>query len=262
MVIAEEKLAACGQNRTHLGPCPATVATVCGSQFGAGERRACHWESPSVPAFGDAFDPAGESWCLGSGCDSTGRHRCSLPPPLQTQRRTQMFPRGGSRVRPLGQAAVHQGRGYPGDTRWCVVFAGERRANGQLVVASAVPVRTLRSSVRAWRNAVDTTHPGAGAPPPIGHDRGVRIMTPTQVLGTIPAPVLFILSGISMYLGAAVAVGLFDVATPAGVAWLRCLGAALVLLLWRRPGREAWRGRQLVLAGAFGVVTAAMNIVF
>ncbi|WP_208326019.1 EamA family transporter [Amycolatopsis arida] len=65
-----------------------------------------------------------------------------------------------------------------------------------------------------------------------------------------------------MYLGAALAVGLFDVAAPAGVAWLRTLGAALVLLAWRRPGRAAWRGRPLLLAGAFGVVTAGMNMLF
>ena len=65
-----------------------------------------------------------------------------------------------------------------------------------------------------------------------------------------------------MYLGAAVAVRLFEVATPAGVAWLRCLGAAIVLLAWRRPGRQAWRGRPLLLAGGFGVVTAGMNVVF
>lgn len=65
-----------------------------------------------------------------------------------------------------------------------------------------------------------------------------------------------------MYLGAAIAVGLFDVATPAGVAWLRCLGAALMLLAWRRPGRAAWRGRPLLLAGVFGVVTAGMNVLF
>src|SRR5699024_9267805 len=87
-------------------------------------------------------------------------------------------------------------------------------------------------------------------------------MARTRGLWTVPAPVLFVLSGISMYLGAAVAVRLFEVATPAGVAWLRCLGAALVLLLWRRPGKGAWRGRQLLLAAAFGVVTAAMNVVF
>jgi inner membrane transporter RhtA len=49
-----------------------------------------------------------------------------------------------------------------------------------------------------------------------------------------------------MYAGAAVAVDLFGHATPAGVAWLRCLGAAVVLLAWRRPGRAAWRGRRSV----------------
>ncbi|WP_425466478.1 EamA family transporter [Prauserella muralis] len=65
-----------------------------------------------------------------------------------------------------------------------------------------------------------------------------------------------------MYVGAAIAVWLFAAAAPSGVAWLRCLGAALILLAWRRPGRAAWRGRPLLLAGAFGVVTAGMNVVF
>jgi inner membrane transporter RhtA len=65
-----------------------------------------------------------------------------------------------------------------------------------------------------------------------------------------------------MYVGAAMAVWLFDVASPSGVAWLRCLGAAIVLLAWRRPPRAAWRGRSLVLAGTFGTVTAGMNVVF
>lgn len=65
-----------------------------------------------------------------------------------------------------------------------------------------------------------------------------------------------------MYVGAALAVGLFEVASPAGVAWLRCVGAALILLSWRRPGRAAWRGRPLLLAGTFGVVTAGMNVLF
>ncbi|WP_396345806.1 EamA family transporter [Haloechinothrix sp. LS1_15] len=65
-----------------------------------------------------------------------------------------------------------------------------------------------------------------------------------------------------MYLGAAFAVWLFDEVSPSGVAWLRCLGAALVLLAWRRPPRAAWRGRPLLLAGTFGVVTAGMNVLF
>jgi inner membrane transporter RhtA len=65
-----------------------------------------------------------------------------------------------------------------------------------------------------------------------------------------------------MYLGAAVAVWLFAEIDPASVAWLRQLGAALVLLAWRRPGRHAWRGRVFWLAALFGLVTAGMNIAF
>ncbi|HEY0638735.1 MAG TPA: EamA family transporter [Pseudonocardiaceae bacterium] len=65
-----------------------------------------------------------------------------------------------------------------------------------------------------------------------------------------------------MYLGAAVAVVLFDQLSPSVVAWLRLLGAAAVLLAWRRPSREAWRGRRLALAAAFGLATALMNLAF
>lgn len=79
---------------------------------------------------------------------------------------------------------------------------------------------------------------------------------------TVPAPLLFVVGGISMYAGAAVAVDLFDQVSPTGVAWLRVTGAALVLLVWRRPGAAAWRGRRVVVAGAFGLVTAAMNVAF
>jgi inner membrane transporter RhtA len=65
-----------------------------------------------------------------------------------------------------------------------------------------------------------------------------------------------------MYGGAAVAITLFPVASPAAVAWLRCLGAAIVLVAWRRPGRASWRGRKFWLAATFGLVTAGMNVVF
>lgn len=44
-----------------------------------------------------------------------------------------------------------------------------------------------------------------------------------------------IVGATSMYLGAAVAVGLFDVLSPSAVAWLRIAGAALVLVAWVRP---------------------------
>lgn len=77
-----------------------------------------------------------------------------------------------------------------------------------------------------------------------------------------PSALLFVIGGLSMYLGAAVAVGLFDELGPSAVAWLRQLGAAVVLLAWRRPGRAAWRGKSFWLAALFGLVTAVMNLVF
>jgi inner membrane transporter RhtA len=78
----------------------------------------------------------------------------------------------------------------------------------------------------------------------------------------LPSPLLFVIGGVSMYLGAAAAVWLFGTLSPAAVAWLRQLGAAVVLLAWRRPGRAAWRGRSFWLAALFGMVTAAMNLAF
>ncbi len=87
-------------------------------------------------------------------------------------------------------------------------------------------------------------------------------MTTSGIASRVPAPVLFVVGGVSMYLGAAVAVGLFGLLSPTAVAVLRLLGAALLLLAWRRPGRAAWRGRPLARATAFGVATAGMNLAF
>jgi threonine/homoserine efflux transporter RhtA len=71
----------------------------------------------------------------------------------------------------------------------------------------------------------------------------------------VPPPLLFVAGGCSMYLGAALAVVLFNQVSPAGVAWLRMLVAALVLLAWRRPDRAAWVGNRLGVAACFGIVT-------
>lgn len=65
-----------------------------------------------------------------------------------------------------------------------------------------------------------------------------------------------------MYVGAALAVGLFDRLAPSAVAELRLVGAALILLAWRRPGRAAWRGVRLARAGLFGLATALMNVAY
>lgn len=84
----------------------------------------------------------------------------------------------------------------------------------------------------------------------------------SQLLGRVPAPLLFVLGGASQYVGAALAVALFRELPPPTVAWLRLLGAAAVLVAWRRPPRPAWHERRLLLAGAFGVVTGLMNVSF
>lgn len=78
----------------------------------------------------------------------------------------------------------------------------------------------------------------------------------------IPAPVLFLLSGVSQYLGAGIAVGLFDTAPAVSVGWARIVVAALVLVVWSRPWRVVWTRRTIGAAVLFGVVLAAMNLSF
>lgn len=80
----------------------------------------------------------------------------------------------------------------------------------------------------------------------------------------MPAPLLFVLSGLTQYAGAAVAVGLFGRMPAATVAWLRIAVSALVLLVWLRPwrGRSVWTPHALRVALAFGAVLAGMNVAF
>jgi inner membrane transporter RhtA len=89
---------------------------------------------------------------------------------------------------------------------------------------------------------------------------GVKRAAPR--VNRVSAPVLFVVGAASMYVGAAIAVLLFAELPPATVAWLRLVGAALVLLAWRRPGRAAWRGRRFLLTAGFGLATALMNLTF
>ncbi|MCC2336051.1 EamA family transporter [Cellulomonas wangsupingiae] len=80
----------------------------------------------------------------------------------------------------------------------------------------------------------------------------------------MPAPLLFVVSGLTQYLGAALAVGLFAVVPAGTVAWLRVAVAAVLLLAWRRPWRvrELWGRGRLGVTVLFGVVLATMNVAF
>jgi inner membrane transporter RhtA len=81
-------------------------------------------------------------------------------------------------------------------------------------------------------------------------------------LNRVPPQALFVLGAISQYAGSAVAVLLFDRVPAAGVAWLRVLGAAVVLVAWRRPWGSAWTARRAWLVAAFGAALGAMNLCF
>jgi inner membrane transporter RhtA len=80
----------------------------------------------------------------------------------------------------------------------------------------------------------------------------------------VPPHLYFVVSAVFHYLGPAFAVLLFARVSVLGVAWLRILAAALVLLAWRRPWRALTAvdaaGRRL-LAG-WGAVLAVMNCCF
>lgn len=82
------------------------------------------------------------------------------------------------------------------------------------------------------------------------------------VLDRVPPPLLFVCSGLTQYLGAAIAVGLFAAVGPPEVAWLRITMSAVVLLVWRKPWRSRWTVRRLGGVAMFGVALAAMNVTF
>ena len=74
---------------------------------------------------------------------------------------------------------------------------------------------------------------------------------------------LFVISAIAQYVGASIAVTLFDQISPASVAWLRVIGAAIALLAvsWRSV-RRGFTRPELAAAAVFGIATALMNLLF
>lgn len=71
-----------------------------------------------------------------------------------------------------------------------------------------------------------------------------------------------VVSGVSLYAGAAIAVDLFESFSPVLVAWLRIAGAAVLLLALNRPRLRAFRGRTGLVAATFGLFTLLMNMSF
>jgi len=78
----------------------------------------------------------------------------------------------------------------------------------------------------------------------------------------LPPPSLFVMGAISQYVGSALAVLLFASVPATGVAWLRVVASAAVLVAWRRPWRVRWPAERLRLVAAFGLTLALMNLCF
>lgn len=90
----------------------------------------------------------------------------------------------------------------------------------------------------------------------------LRAEPAAAALDRLPPQALFVVGAISQYVGAALAVLLFASVPAAGVAWLRVVAAAGVLVAWRRPWRTHWTGARLRLVAAFGIALALMNLCF
>jgi inner membrane transporter RhtA len=91
---------------------------------------------------------------------------------------------------------------------------------------------------------------------------GDDVQVPAATLDRLPPQALFVLGAISQYVGAALAVLLFASVPAAGVAWLRVVAAAAVLVAWRRPWRTHWTAERLARVAAFGAALALMNLTF
>ena len=84
----------------------------------------------------------------------------------------------------------------------------------------------------------------------------------SQGQSSLAAPAVMVVSGASLYAGAAVAVGLFESFSPFIVAWFRVAAAGVILLVLYRPQLRAFRGIAGRNAAIYGVMTMAMNMSF
>ncbi len=83
-----------------------------------------------------------------------------------------------------------------------------------------------------------------------------------RLASAAPPETLFLISAISQYIGAAIAISVFDQVAPETVTWFRVIGATVALLVVSPGFRHGWTRRQLVGTAVFGVATALMNLFF
>jgi inner membrane transporter RhtA len=84
-----------------------------------------------------------------------------------------------------------------------------------------------------------------------------------HIVHRAPPELFFVFSAVAQYLGAAIAVRLFDDIDPATVAWLRvlCGGLIIVAFQWHHFSPR-WTRREILTTALFGAITALMNMFF
>jgi inner membrane transporter RhtA len=85
---------------------------------------------------------------------------------------------------------------------------------------------------------------------------------PTPLLDRPPAWMLTVTAMLSVQLGAAISVGLFDEIGVGGTAWLRITLGAIGFILLARPRYWRWSLRELRAPALLGVVSAGMTLAF
>ena len=85
---------------------------------------------------------------------------------------------------------------------------------------------------------------------------------PRPQLDSVPAPLLVLVSIVSVQTGSAVARTVFDDLGAAGITLLRLALSALLLLVLLRPAVRSWAARSWRAAVLLGVAMAGMNLVF
>ena len=84
-----------------------------------------------------------------------------------------------------------------------------------------------------------------------------------QFVSHAPPELFFVFSAVAQYLGAAIAVRLFDDIDPATVAWLRVLFAGIIIMVFQwHHFKPRWTRHEIQVAAIFGVITALMNMFF
>src|SRR3954466_6844433 len=106
------------------------------------------------------------------------------------------------------------------------------------------------------------TPPTVATPAPEGSAGGQRASPVARALAAVPPPGLLLVSIVSIQLGAAVAIHLFDAIGPVSTVFLRLGFSAVLLLVARRRAIRSVTRRDAAMLLLMGCVIGAMNLCF